>query len=160
MATFADVKSVRLKIKDPLGFINLLEVATLPETAASQTAYTITDSGIYQEYKSGAWKNINIEISDAQIITYVNLYGVDKAVIQCVKEILMSIGKNMGIVSTSSGTESVQYQSLDAIYTFYKGILSTLKDDINENAGTNTGLFIRTTPPDIGGVRECGRFIW
>ena len=160
MATFADVKSVRLKIKDPLGFINLLEVATLPETAASQTAYTITDSGIYQEYKSGAWKNINIEISDAQIITYVNLYGVDKAVIQCVKEILMSIGKNMGIVSTSSGTESVQYQSLDAIYTFYKGILSTLKDDINENAGTNTGLFIRITPPDIGGVRECGRFIW
>ena len=160
MATFADVKSVRLKIKDPLGFINLLEVATLPETAASQTAYTITDSGVYQEYKSGAWKNINIEISDASIITYVNLYGVDKAVIQCVKEILMSVSRSREIASTNSGTESVQYQTLDATYAAYKGILSSLKDDIAETAGTNTGLFVHTGDATIGGVHECGRFVW
>ena len=46
MATFADIKSVRLKIKDPLGYINLVEVSELPSIAESQTAYTLTDSGV------------------------------------------------------------------------------------------------------------------
>ena len=42
MATFEQVKTVRLRIHDPLGFINLVEAEELPATPANQTAYTIT----------------------------------------------------------------------------------------------------------------------
>ena len=41
MATFDQVKTVRLRIHDPLGFINLVEAEELPATPANQTAYTI-----------------------------------------------------------------------------------------------------------------------
>lgn len=159
MATFADIKSVRLKIKDPLGYINLIEVDTLPETAASQTAYTLTDSGVYQKLSGNTWSTLKLEISDASIGTYIDLYGVDKAVVKCVQEILMSIGKNMGMVSFNSGTESVQYQTLSSIYSFYKSMLNSLKEDIQETAGTNTGRFVPVIHARIGGVDE-GEFTW
>lgn len=159
MATFADIKSVRLKIKDPLGYINLIEVDELPESAESQTAYTITDSGVYQKLTGTTWSTLKLEISDASISTYIDLYGVDKAVIKCVQEILMSVGKALGMVKFDSGTESVQYQTLSSVYAFYKSMLDSLKEDINETAGTNTGRFIPTLHARIGGVDE-GLFTW
>lgn len=159
MATFADIKSVRLKIKDPLGYINLIEVDTLPETAESQTAYTLADSGVYQKLSGTTWSTLKLEISDASISTYIDLYGVDKAVVKCVQEILMSVGKALGMVKFDSGTESVQYQTLASVYAFYKSMLDSLKEDINETAGTNTGRFVPTLHARIGGVDE-GEFTW
>ena len=159
MATFADIKSVRLKIKDPLGYINLVEVSELPATAESQTAYTITDSGVYQKLSGTTWSTLKLEISDASISTYIDLYGIDKAVVKCVQEILMSVGKAMGMVKFDSGTESVQYQTLSSVYAFYKSMLDSLKEDINETAGTNTGRFVPTLHARIGGVDE-GEFTW
>lgn len=154
MATFADIKSVRLKIKDPLGYINLVEVSELPSTAASQTAYTLTDSGVYQKLTGTIWSTLKLEISDASISTYIDLYGIDKAVVKCIQEILMSVGKSMGMVSFNSGTESVEYQTLKSIYDFYKGMIASLNDDIQETSGTNTGRFIPTLNARIGGVSE------
>lgn len=159
MVTFADIKSVRLKIKDPLGYINLIEVDTLPETAESQTAYTLADSGVYQKLSGTTWSTLKLEISDASISTYIDLYGVDKAVVKCVQEILMSVGKALGMVKFDSGTESVQYQTLASVYAFYKSMLDSLKEDINETAGTNTGRFVPTLHARIGGVDE-GEFTW
>ena len=154
MATFADIKSVRLKIKDPLGYINLVEVSELPSTVASQTAYTLTDSGVYQKLENATWKTIKLEISDASISTYIDLYGVEKAVVKCVQEILMSVGKSMGTLRFNSGTESVEYQTLKSIYDFYKGMIASLNDDIQVTSGTNTGRFIPTLNARIGGVSE------
>lgn len=159
MATFTDIKSVRLKIKDPLGYINLVEVSELPSTPDSQTAYTITDSGVYQKLSGTTWSTLKLEISDASIGTYIDLYGVDKAVVKCVQEILMSVGKALGMVKFESGTESVQYQTLSSVYAFYKSMLDSLKEDISETAGTNTGRFIPTLHARIGGVDE-GLFSW
>ena len=159
MATFADIKSVRLKIKDPLGYINLVEVSELPSTVASQTAYTLTDSGVYQKLTGTTWSTLKLEISDASISTYIDLYGVDKAVVKCVQEILMSVGKALGMVKFDSGTESVQYQTLSSVYAFYKSMLDSLKEDINETAGTNTGRFVPTLHARIGGSDE-GEFTW
>lgn len=159
MATFADIKSVRLKIKDPLGYINLIEVDELPESAESQTAYTLTGSGVYQKLSGSTWSTLKLEISDASIGTYIDLYGVDKAVVKCVQEILMSVGKALGMVKFDSGTESVQYQTLSSVYAFYKSMLDSLKEDINETAGTNTGRFVHTHHAKIGGVDE-GYFTW
>ena len=154
MATFADIKSVRLKIKDPLGYINLVEVDAYPYPPANQTAYTMVDSGAYQIYKNNCWVDLKLEISDASISTYIDLYGVDKAVVQCVQEILMSVGKSMGTLRFNSGTESVEYQTLKSIYDFYKGMIASLNDDIQETSGTNTGRFVPTLNARIGGVSE------
>lgn len=159
MATFADIKSVRLKIKDPLGYINLIEVSELPSTVESQTAYTLTDSGVYQKLTGTTWSTVKLEISDASISTYIDLYGVEKAVVKCVQEILMSVGKALGMVKFDSGTESVQYQTLSSVYAFYKSMLDSLKEDINETAGTNTGRFVPVAHATIGGVPE-GTFSW
>ena len=159
MATFADIKSVRLKIKDPLGYINLVEVSELPSMVAGQTAYTLTGSGVYQKLSGSTWSTLKLEISDASIGTYIDLYGVDKAVVKCVQEILMSVGKALGMVKFDSGTESVQYQTLASVYAFYKSMLDSLKEDINETAGTNTGRFVPTLHARIGGVDE-GEFTW
>lgn len=159
MATFADIKTVRLRIKDPLGYIDLQSVAELPTTAASQTAYTITDSGVYQKQSGTAWSIINLEISDTQIVTYIDLYGVEKAIVKCVQEILMSVGKQMGMVSFNSGAESVQYQTLKSVYDFYKAMLEDMKDDADSTTGTNTGRFVPTLHARIGGVDE-GNFSW
>jgi len=160
MATFSDVKTIRLKLHDPLGFINLVEVATLPVSPASQTAYSITDSGVYQEYKNGAWKTLKLEISDEQIKTYVDLYGVEKATVKVCKDVLIALGKELRVVSINAGTETVQYQSLTTTYNFYKNMIKSLEEDVDETAGVNTGVFVRTCHAPIGGVREPRHFTW
>ena len=154
MATFADIKSVRLKIKDPLGYINLIEVSELPSTVESQTAYTITDSGVYQELKNSTWKTIKLEISDDRISTFIDLYGVEKAVIKCVQDMVMALGKQLSVAQFNSGAESVIYQNLTTTYNFYKNMLATLKEDIQVTSGTNTGRFVPTLNARIGGVSE------
>jgi hypothetical protein len=159
MATFADIKSVRLKIKDPLGYINLIEVSELPATVASQTAYTLTDSGVYQKLSGTTWSTLKLEISDASISTYIDLYGVDKAVVMCVQDILMALGKERATAQFNSGTESVVFQNLTTSYNFYKNMLAMLKEDIQESTGTNTGRFVPVAHATIGGVSE-GTFSW
>ena len=154
MATFADIKSVRLKIKDPLGYINLVEASELPSTVASQTAYTLTDSGVYQKLENATWKTIKLEISDASISTHIDLYGVEKAVVKCVQDMVMALGKQLSVAQFNSGTESVVYQNLTTTYNFYKNMLATLKEDIQVTSGTNTGRFIPTLNARVGGVSE------
>jgi hypothetical protein len=154
MATFEQVKTVRLRIHDPLGFINLVEVEELPGTPANQTAYLITGSGVYQEYIGEIWQSVDLEISDEQIKLLIDLHGVDWATIQAVKNIMMALGKQLGVASHTSGVESVQYQSLATLYAFYKGMLATMKEDIEVEEGVTTGRFFTTTRPVIGGVEE------
>lgn len=160
MATFAQIKVIRLRTHDPLGFIDLQEVTELPTTIAPQTAYTIADSGTYQEFRVAAWKNIKLEISDEQIGLFVDLYGLDKAAMHVVKNIMMALGKELRLSSINSGSETVQYQNLTTTYNFYKNMLDSMKDDIAQDAGTDTGLFVRTRPAMIGGVPECGQSVW
>ncbi|HRV28733.1 MAG TPA: hypothetical protein PLN48_14910 [Lachnospiraceae bacterium] len=154
MATFDQVKTVRLRIHDPLGFINLVETDELPATPANQTAYTITDSGVYQEYRSEVWTDVPLEISDEQIKLLIDLYGVDGAAIQAIKNIMMSLGQKLGLESHSSGTETVKYQSLSSLYNFYKNMLASMKEDIAVSEGVSTGRIFNTTRPIIGGVEE------
>jgi hypothetical protein len=60
----------------------------------------------------------------------------------------------MGTLRFNSGTESVEYNTLKSIYDFYKGMIASLNDDIQETSGTNTGRFIPTLNARIGGVSE------
>lgn len=154
MATFDQVKTVRLRIHDPLGFINLVEAEELPATPANQTAYTITDSGVYQECSNEVWSNVPLEISDEQIKLLIDLYGVDRATVQSVKNIMMSLGKQLWLAQHNSGTETVIYQNLTTMYNFYKNTLASMKEDIAVSEGVSTGRIFNTTRPIIGGVEE------
>ena len=154
MATFDQVKTVRLRIHDPLGFINLVEAEELPATPANQTAYTITDSGVYQECRNEIWSDVPLEISDEQIKLLIDLYGVDGATVQSVKNIMMSLGKQLWLAQHNSGTETVVYQNLTTMYNFYKNMLASMKEDIAVSEGVSTGRIFNTTRPIIGGVEE------
>ena len=154
MATFAQIKEIRLKLHEPIGFINILEVATLPSTGADQTLYTITDSGVYQQWKTSAWKTVKLNISDEQIGLLVDLYGIDKACIRVVQSIINALGQELRIASQNDGVESIQYTSLQTIYDYYKGIKESLKEDIAIDAGTNTGRSFHTCSRPVGGVYE------
>ena len=154
MATFTDIKSVRLKIKDPLGYIDLQEVDAYPYPPANQTAYTMEGTGVYQIYKNNCWATLKLEISDERISTFIDLYGVEESVVKCVQDMVMALGKQLSVAQFNSGTESVVYQNLTTTYNFYKNMLATLKEDIQVTSGTNTGRFIPTLNARIGGVSE------
>lgn len=155
MATFAQIKEIRLKLHEPIGFINILEVeTTLPASGADQTLYTIADSGVYQYWKTSAWKTVKLNISDEQIGLYVDLYGVDKACIRVVQSIINALGQELRIVQQNDGVESIQYVNLTTISNYYKDIKDSLKEDIAVDAGTNTGRSFHTCSRPVGGIWE------
>jgi len=155
MATFAQIKEIRLKLHEPIGFINILEAeTTLPSTGVDQTLYTIKDSGVYQYWKTGAWKTVKLNISDEQIGLLIDLYGVDKATIRVLQSIMNALGQEMRIAQQNDGVESIVYTNLTTLYNFYKGMKESLQEDISSDAGTNTGRSFHTCSRPVGGVWE------
>lgn len=154
MATFAQIKSVRLTVKDPVGYIDLQEVDAYPYPSASQTAYTMIGTGVYQYYNGSKWVTLKLNISDEQIGLLIDLYGVDKACIRVVQSIINALGQELRFASQNDGVESIQYTSLQTIYDYYKGIKDSLKEDIAIDAGTNTGCSFHTCSRPVGGVWE------
>lgn len=155
MATFAQIKEIRLKLHEPLGFINIIEAETeLPASGADQTLYTIKDSGVYQYWKTSAWKTAKLNISDEQIGLLVDLYGVDKATVRVVQNIINALGQEMRIAQQNDGVESIVYTNLTTLYNFYKGMKESLQEDIASDAGTNTGRSFHTCSRPVGGVWE------
>lgn len=154
MATFSQIKQVRLTVKDPHGYIDLQEVDAYPFPAASQTAYTMTGSGVYQIYKGNCWVDLKLSISDEQIGLLVDLYGVDKATIRVLQSIINALGQEMRIAQHNDGVESIVYTNLTTLYNFYKGMKETLQEDISSDAGTNTGRSFHTCSRPVGGVWE------
>lgn len=155
MATFAQIKEIRLKLHEPIGFINIIEAETeLPATGADQTLYTIKDSGVYQQWKTGAWKTIKLNISDEQIGLLIDLYGVDKATIRVVQSIINALGQELRIAQQNDGVESIVYTNLTTLYNFYKGMKESLQEDQSSDAGTNTGRSFHTCSRPVGGAWE------
>lgn len=155
MATFAQIKEIRLKLHEPLGFINIIEDETeLPATGADQTLYTIKDSGVYQYWKTSAWKTAKLNISDEQIGLLVDLYGVEKATVRVVQNIINALGQEMRTAQQNDGVESIVYTNLTTLYNFYKGMKESLQEDITIDAGTNTGRSFHTCSRPVGGVWE------
>lgn len=155
MATFAQIKEIRLKLHEPLGFINIIEAEIeLPASGVDQTLYTIKDSGIYQYWKTSAWKTAKLNISDEQIGLLVDLYGVEKATVRVVQQIINALGQELRISRQDDGVESFQYTSLKELYEYYKGIKDSLNEEIAEEAGTNTGRSFHPCSRPVGGVFE------
>jgi hypothetical protein len=159
MAVFADTVELRLRIKDPLGAIAILSVATEAArlaitTPARQTAYCQADTGVYYVYDVdlAAWVAKDVLISDARINIKIDLYGVAGAAPRIVNDIKAELGQRIAIARTSDGAGATDYTSLKDMYQFYKDLAESMVEEAKVEAGTSTGRYLRIrTHPHIGG---------
>lgn len=153
MATQADIFAVRLKIRDPGEVIAFIAVSTLPTTYAAQTAYLLSTDSRY--YVSGV--AVSLKVSDATLSSLIDSYGVNGAVTRAITLIIASLIESMAIAKFSTGTESIDYQTLSNAVNFYKAIKLLYEEEDDKETGNSTGRFVRTCKPVIGGVREWDR---
>jgi len=158
MATFAQIKEVRLKTDDPAGFINLLEVSSLPASPANQTAYKLTTTGTYHATDAEApiaadWETLDLFVSDERIGEWVDLDGTLYATCQTVKQIIVKLGQSMKLKRSDSGAESTEWTALNDAYAFYKGLLASCTDEYNKSKAVSGGRWggSRSNPDLYGG---------
>lgn len=150
MATFEEIKTVRLSISDPIDAINFLEVETkddLPTAPIPQTIYKAVDTGIYwytEIEENAAPENYlvsELQVNDTRIGSWIDTYGVNKAIRRALNQIIARLGAKIQMVRNSTGSESIEFTGLLESYKFYKSILQDYKDDDDAENGNNSGLF-------------------
>lgn len=165
MASFADIKEVRLRISDPYLFINILEAATpaaLPTSPASQTAYKATSTGDYYATSKTSdnfpltvpddYDIQELRISDARISAWIDSDSVNYATCRALKQIVGQLGVELGgIKKTSTGAEDTEFQDIEKLYNYYKALLADCKEDTKKANGNSTGRVGKMTSPEIAG---------
>lgn len=155
MATNAQIFEMRLSLKDPAGFISIIEVAdeaARPASPIAQTLYFITAINEYHAFEEGEWARQDVEMGNDRVGLFIDLYGVAKARYYIVKEYIRSLGQKLYLAQHDNGSESFTFQSITAMLTFYKGILADLNEEIAIEAGANTGRYVRTKRQRVGGM--------
>lgn len=147
MATFEEIKEVRLRISDPFGVINLIEVANkaaLPTDPAPQTNYKTADTGYYWETTktTGATDSdytiVELQVSDDRIEGWIDSDGVDYATCQGLKQITTQIGKEYGIKKNTAGSDSTEWQALGDLYGYYKDLLKGCTESYEKGKGNSS----------------------
>jgi hypothetical protein len=159
VAVFADTAELRLRIKDPLGAIAILSVATEAArlaitTPARQTAYCQADTGVYYVYDVdlAAWVAKDVLISDTRLNTLIDLYGVAGAAPRVIKDIMAELGQRLYVARTADGAGSTDYQNLSTMKEFYKDLAESMVEEAKVEAGKSSGRYLRIrTHPHIGG---------
>lgn len=160
MATFAQVKEIRLRIDDPAGFQDFVEVANeaaLPATPAPYTAYKLTDTGAYvaTELESGAvaadYVRHDIRVSDDRIEAWIDAYSVDQAECRALQAMQSRIGNELTLKRASVGTEDITYTNLIELYNYYKALSDQCKEKYNETQNNSTGRYGTSTQPEVAG---------
>lgn len=160
MATFEQIKEVRLRINDPEGYQDFLEVAdaaSLPADPATYTAYKVLSSGAYvaTDLESGAtaadYQTLPLRVSDARLSSWIDLYGVDIAECKALQAIVSRIGSELNIKRLDGGAETTEYQSLKDLYGYYRDMWNDCKDRVKENTGNSTGRYGTSSQPQIAG---------
>lgn len=161
MVTQDQIFNLRLRIKDPQGFIQFLEVAdkaSLPASPASQTAYKVTADGNYYstEKTLGAveadYSTEELYISDTTLSLMIDTYGEDGATCKALQSIIASITYEMrGLKSNKAGADTTEYQGLKDILDAYKYLLDLCSDNKKSNENNNSGRYMSTCQPIIGG---------
>jgi hypothetical protein len=160
MASFVDIRTVRLAIGDPAGIIAIVQVAdpsALPADPDQQTAYMVQSTGRYMvtDKESGVvaadYHTAELLISDLQISQLITTYDVDKAPCEAYGILASRIGSKLRLVSTKSGAESTQYVALLDAYNYYKHLATDCVETKNANDLNTTGRFGKTRQPQVGG---------
>lgn len=153
MATFAQIKEVRLTVSDPAGFIDFVEVANqaaLPDPAAAQTAYKAVDSGTYFWFNSdtSSYEPVKLRVSDGRIGGWIDAFGTDGAILKSVQAIVSSLPGEMMIVKNDDGAESTEFLKLLDIQKFYQ---NWLRDLTPADVASPSGVYLKTKKPCIAG---------
>lgn len=160
MATFTEIKTLRLDISDPANYIDLVEVATpslLPAAPGSQTAYKVMSTGKYMatDTETGAvaadYEAVELQLSDDRLSLWLGSYVYDEAVIYALKAIIKRLGGQLYLVKNETGNEKAEYIKLLDLYEYYKQLLKRAKDDLNTVELNSTGKWSSSTNPEIAG---------
>jgi hypothetical protein len=160
MATTTQIHTLRIDTSDPPDIIQITIVATftaLPSSPTPQTAYYISDSGIYvaTEKESDAipddYEVLELFLSDARIGSLIDSFGADKAVYKAVKLISTKLANKLIIVKNKAGAESIEYIKLLDLWDYYDKIAKSIKDEINDSNLNSTGRWGTSTQPEIAG---------
>jgi len=159
MATFDELKEVRLTISDPSGIIDIIQIADsslLPASPAQQTAYRLTDTGRYMstELESGAtatdYVTESLYLSDNMIESLIDAFGVNISVCKCYDLIKNKLGR-MLIKSQTAGTTSTTYTDLKTLYDYYKKLADDCAESNRVADGNSTGRYGATHHIHVAG---------
>lgn len=151
MATFDDIKEVRLTISEPSGFIDFLTVANfdaLPDEPASQTGYKSLDTSTYYGHDGTSYSSVSLMLSDSRIGAWVDIFGVAGAVRKSIEAIVAQLPAQLQIVKNASGAESTEFTSLLDRQKFYR---QWLVDLTPVDSTVNTGKYFKTVAAEIAG---------
>ena len=149
-AEFAEVRRVRMLLRDPAGVTDLICADSLPETPDVQAGYYITGLGVYQRFnaRKSAWERLETRLGDAFVIETLREKGARWGPVALIDFIIM--GLQAGAASFRAGAESVSGPSLNDLLALYR----EQKKILLEQAGLASGRALRTRRPAIGGVGE------
>lgn len=147
MATFDQIKQVRLKINDPAGFIDLESVGSLPSAAIPQTAYKLTTTGTYHGTDSVTpltddWFLLDLSVSDALISAAIDTDGVLYATCEALRLIIGQLGQKILVKKSDTGAESTEWTGLSDLMKYYQSMLADCVDQYNKSravAGSRWG---------------------
>ena len=156
MASFDDIKALRLKISDPSGVIDILSVASvsaLPASPLRQTAYLKADISEYVRYDFDllAWDVLPLKISDERLGALIDLWGVSDSTPKAIRAIMATLGQEMQLKRITMGADSTEYLTLKDAYDFYKMLINEYMVESAEESGSTTGRYFRTRQPRIAG---------
>jgi hypothetical protein len=148
---FAEVRKVRMALRDPAMVNDLIYADSLPEEPDTQAGYYIAGLGNYQKFneRKKLWERLTTKLSDVYIAETLREKGLKQGMIHLIDFIIM--GLQAGAVSFSAGAEHVSGPSLHDLLEFYK----EQKKILTEQTGLNAGRTLRMRSPAIGGVTEA-----
>lgn len=154
MATFNQIKAVRLILNDPADFIDIKSVpssADLPTTAPKNIAYLLADSLSYV-YFNVTWINLDdMQISDSRISGWIDQYGESGATIRGFDAIIQRLGQRLQMSKNSDGAESTEYTSLDSMLKYYRQIKADYMALIASEVKQDTGVYGHIKDTEIAG---------
>ena len=161
MATFTEIKKVRITLADPAGFIDIIQVSTtanLPTTPAQQTLYNVVSAGSYVATikTSGAvpadYKQKELYLSDDSIDEEIlNKGSVIAALPSLIQLIIAQLAAKRLLTKTTTGAESKDYTSLGVLLAFYNDLYKKLTANSNSVNLNTTSKWYKTRNPEIAG---------
>jgi hypothetical protein len=157
MATFSEIKTIRLAIHDPDGYINFTEVTSLPTTAVHQTAHKLDSDGVYYATESSGavtasdYEKLNLYVSDATLEIWIDDQGATYAKCQALKSIISALGTERRLKAAGAGAERTEFTELSSLLTYYKELLAICEDEYKKENSNNSGKIGTMKQPTIAG---------
>ena len=160
MATWTEIKAVRLAIHDPSLVIDLETVATVdlrPAVPDRQTAYRVELTGTYfiAEWTSPGvllqYVELELRLSDSRITAWIDEYGENDARCYALRDITRTLWHETSLQKTTTGAESSEFAALLDVYKFYRGLAADCQKETRVAASNSTGKIYTTEQSEIAG---------